>query len=109
MGFFGNLFGLDRSEEQAVSMLQQGAGVLDVRTVAEYQGGHVAGSKNIPLQELPRRVQELKGRKGGWVVCCRSGARSGQAVGLLEQAGITCINGGSWQQVNAAQGQAKAV
>jgi predicted sulfurtransferase len=34
--------------------------VLDVRTPEEFMGGHVAGSINIPLQEIPDRLEELK-------------------------------------------------
>jgi len=37
--------------------------VVDVRTRAEYMGGHVAGSVNIPLQELVERIDE-KVREG---------------------------------------------
>ena len=34
--------------------------VIDVRTPEEFMGGHVAGSVNIPLHELPKRVEELQ-------------------------------------------------
>ena len=34
--------------------------VVDVRTPGEFMGGHVAGSINIPLQELMQRMDELK-------------------------------------------------
>jgi len=40
------------------------------------------------------------------VVFCRSGNRSAQAVSVLKQSGFTnVLNGGSWQQVKAAQGE----
>jgi rhodanese-related sulfurtransferase len=60
-------------------------------------------SKNIPLQEIGSRVSEVKAWKKPLVVCCRSGNRSGQAMGVLQQAGVECINGGSWTSVNATQ------
>ena len=75
------------------------ATVVDVRTPGEYAGGHVAGSVNIPLNELPGRIDELKGKENV-VLCCASGARSGSATMLLQQQGIECVNGGSWLDVN---------
>ncbi|MBS1647008.1 MAG: rhodanese-like domain-containing protein [Bacteroidetes bacterium] len=76
------------------------ATIVDVRTVAEYRGGHVANSINIPLQELPTRVEELRGMHN-IVLCCASGNRSQQATSFLQQQGIACENGGSWIEVNA--------
>jgi len=40
--------------------------VLDVRTVADYDGpgGHVPGARNIPLEELPQRPDELQPWRG---------------------------------------------
>lgn len=75
------------------------ATVVDVRTPGEYAGGHVAGSLNIPLNELPHRIDELKGKKN-IVLCCASGARSNSATTLLQQQGIACSNGGAWTDVN---------
>ena len=73
--------------------------VVDVRTPSEYMGGHVAGSINIPLNEVPARVDEFK-EMGKVVLCCASGGRSGQATMFLQQYGIECVNGGSWLDVN---------
>lgn len=74
--------------------------IVDVRTPAEFQGGHVAGSINIPLQELVQRLDEVKALKQPLILCCASGGRSGQAQGFLAQQGIDCVNGGSWLDVN---------
>jgi rhodanese-related sulfurtransferase len=75
--------------------------VIDVRSRGEFMGGHVAGSVNIPLQEITTRVEELKQMKQPLVVCCASGNRSGQAARYLLQQGIECVNGGSWMNVNS--------
>jgi rhodanese-related sulfurtransferase len=75
--------------------------VLDVRSLAEFSGGHVAGSLNIPLQEVPNRLEEIRNLKQPLILCCASGNRSGQAEGFLKTNGITCENGGSWLAVNA--------
>lgn len=73
--------------------------VVDVRTPGEFMGGNVAGSINIPLNEVPYRIEEFKDMKKV-VLCCASGARSMQATSFLKQNGIDCMNGGSWMEVN---------
>lgn len=73
--------------------------IIDVRTVAEYQGGHVKGSVNIPLQEFVQRIEEVKKLKQPFILCCASGNRSGQATAYLKQMGIQCENGGCWMDV----------
>ncbi|MEM9326605.1 MAG: rhodanese-like domain-containing protein [Bacteroidota bacterium] len=80
--------------------LEKGAIVIDVRTPQEYAGGHVPGSKNIPLQTLPTSVKQIKKLHQPVIVCCASGVRSGQATAILREAGIDCINGGPWTKVN---------
>jgi len=74
--------------------------IVDVRTYGEFMGGNVAGSVNIPLNEIPERIGELKKLKGPLVLCCASGGRSAQAQHFLSQHGIECHNGGSWLNVN---------
>jgi len=79
--------------------------IVDVRTPQEFMGGHVAGSINIPIQELTARIEEVKSLKTPLVLCCASGGRSGQAHGYLAQQGIECFNGGSWLDVNYIHSQ----
>jgi len=75
--------------------------VVDVRTPAEFSGGHVAGSINIPLNEVPTRVKEFQAFGGPIVLCCASGNRSGQATYFLQSQGMDSVyNGGSWLDVN---------
>ena len=86
-------------------LLQNGAKVVDVRTPDEFMGGHVAGSINIPLNEVPQRVAEFEAITEPIVLCCLSGGRSGQATGFLQAQGVECYNGGSWMDVNHAASQ----
>lgn len=79
--------------------------IIDVRTPEEFLGGHVAGSRNIPLQDIPQRIDDLKKLNAPLVLCCASGNRSGQAFLYLKQVGIECYNGGSWLDVNYYQSQ----
>jgi rhodanese-related sulfurtransferase len=74
--------------------------IIDVRTPSEFMGGHVAGSINIPLQEIQTRVEEITKMAQPIVLCCASGNRSGQATVYLKSLGIDCENGGSWMDVN---------
>jgi phage shock protein E len=74
--------------------------VVDVRTREEFMGGHVAGSINIPLQEIVDRADELNDMQKPIIFCCASGGRSGQATAYFSQQGLECENGGSWLDVN---------
>lgn len=88
-------------------MIKENAGtIVDVRTTAEFRGGHVAKSINIPVQEITARIEEIKELKQPLILCCASGGRSGQATQFLTQLGIECYNGGSWLDVNYFQTQA---
>lgn len=77
-------------------LMKRGAVIVDVRTRAEYQQGHIKGSVNIPLNNLSAEVKKLK--TGNPVItCCASGMRSAQARGILKSMGITEVyNGGGW-------------
>lgn len=82
-------------------LLKENVGtIVDVRTYGEFMGGNVADSINIPLNEIPERIEELKALKAPLILCCASGGRSGQAQQFLSQYGIECYNGGSWLNVN---------
>ena len=100
MGIFKNLFG--GGSDNIAAYLEQGAVVIDVRTPQEFAGGHVDGSRNIPLNSVPSSVKQIEKLGRPVVLCCASGMRSGQATSLLQSAGIDCINGGSWTKVNRA-------
>ncbi len=67
--------------------------VLDVRTAGEFAGGHVPGAVNIPVGDLPSRMNELEAHKGSeiWTICA-VGGRSAAAAGQLAAAGYTAVN-----------------
>lgn len=81
--------------------------IVDVRTYGEFSGGNVVDSINIPLNEIPERIEELKKLNSPLILCCASGGRSGQAQHFLSQNGIECYNGGSWLEVNFYKSQNK--
>lgn len=74
--------------------------IIDVRTPAEFRGGNVLGSINIPLQEIQERLDEIKSLPQPIVLCCASGGRSGQVTAYLKTLGIKCENGGGWMDVS---------
>ena len=98
MGLLEGLFG-SRTNGAAAEAVQNGAVIVDVRSPQEFASGHVAGSKNVPLQVLDARAHELKKHSGNLVLCCASGNRSGMAVRALEKQGIQAVNGGGWMAV----------
>lgn len=65
--------------------------VVDVRTDAEYAGGHIAGSLNIPLSHLAGRVAELPAGQPV-VVHCEGGYRSAIAASIMQKLGRTDVH-----------------
>lgn len=84
-------------------MVRNGSAVVDVRSREEFSSGHVSGSVNIPLPELTSRLDDIRALSRPVILCCASGNRSGQAEQFLRTAGIDCINGGSWLNINYYQ------
>ncbi|GAB2491180.1 MAG: rhodanese-like domain-containing protein [Cytophagales bacterium] len=64
---------------------------IDVREEWEYEEDNL-GAQNIPLGELPHRLNELEKHKDSEIVVhCRSGARSGNAKKFMEGKGFTQV------------------
>ncbi len=60
--------------------------VVDVRTPAEWESGHIDGALHVPLGQLPKSLSKIPGDRT--LVCiCKSGYRSSTAASLLEKAG----------------------
>ena len=74
---------------ERIAWADQSLFVLDVRTPGEYAAGHLPGAVNIPHDQIAARLGELAGaRESDVVVYCRTGKRSAQALGLLDEAGF---------------------
>lgn len=99
MGIFNTIFG-GNNNEKLVTLVKEGAFLVDVRSPDEFAEGNVKGSTNIPLDQIAVNLDKFKGKEN-IVVFCRSGNRSGQAKSILEQNGFTNVtNGGTWEDVN---------
>jgi len=74
--------------------------VIDVRRPDEFAKGHAKASINIPLQEMPEKLDEIKKIKQPIVVVCGGGTRHVKAFELLKENGIDSEKGGGWKDVD---------
>jgi phage shock protein E len=77
---------------EARKLVAAGARLLDVRSPAEFGGGHLPGAINLPVQDLDRHLADVGPRDGEVVVYCRSGHRSSQATEVLRAHGFTKVH-----------------
>ncbi|MGQ4556099.1 rhodanese-like domain-containing protein [Halobellus sp. GM3] len=57
--------------------------VIDIRSPPAFEAGHIPGAENVPMHELPRRVDEIEWGEDV-VVACPVGQSSIQAARLIE-------------------------
>jgi rhodanese-related sulfurtransferase len=95
LGFIKKLFGpgVDLSEK-----MSEGAIIVDVRSPGEYAGGHVKGSKNIPLDKISEKIETIKKWNKPVITCCASGMLS--AASILKNNGVEAYNAGPWQKAD---------
>ena len=81
--------------------------IIDVRRPDEYVAGHIEGSINADISSVSEfnHFLDTLDKNGKYLVYCRSGNRSTQAIGLMEEKGflnITNLSGGilAWQTAN---------
>jgi len=95
------LFGIKPAPDYK-QLMKEGGVVIDVRSKAEYSGGHIKGSKNIPLPSLNSVNGLPKDKDKPIITCCASGMRSASAKSLLRSRGYTRVyNGGGWSGLNS--------
>lgn len=85
-----------------------GAVLIDVRTPAEFAEGHLDGAVNIDVQSptFDAQLAQLD-PSASYLVYCRSGNRSGQAIARMQAAGFTDLaNLGSVAEASSASGVA---
>lgn len=96
-----SMLGIGGKSESVKEFMDKGAVIIDVRTVGEYKEGHIKGSKNIPLDTIFSKTEEIKNLNKPVIVCCRSGMRSGQAASILKNSGVEVMNGGGWESLES--------
>ena len=67
--------------------------ILDVRTKMENFMGKIDGSVNIPLNQIPHHIEDIRAMQPV-VIYCAAGVRSAQAVSFLKQEGLTEVYDG---------------
>jgi rhodanese-related sulfurtransferase len=103
---------------EAVRLLNQGAVLVDVRSQAEFDGGHILDARHVPQDQVAAQAADtLKRFKEKVVlVCCETGLRSQAAARVLQSQGFTKVvnlRGGlqAWRTENlplVKNGQGKA-
>ena len=86
---------LSQNEWEAMHRSKDETIILDVRTLEEYNQGHIPNARLIDIQNPPNFLQELEllNRSKTYLVYCRSGARSSQACMLMKNKGVkNCFN-----------------
>ncbi len=78
------------SPSQATLLMnRENAIVVDVRESGEWNNGHIAGARHIPMPVLQEKMAELeKFKKRPLITCCVSGNRSSAAANTLRKAGF---------------------
>lgn len=89
---------------EARTLIDEGAAMVDVRTQAEWDAGHSEVATHLPLQELSGALAGVP-RTSKVVVICRSGNRSRGATQQLIDAGYDAVNltGGMYAWVGAGE------
>ena len=96
--------------DEAIRLRDAGSVLVDVRESSEWDAGHVAGARHIPLGQLADRMaSELPDKAAPVLLYCHSGARSGRAAqylvanGYENVANLTALidgwpgRGGAWE------------
>ena len=83
------------STRQAYALLQKDDNVtlLDVRSVGEFQRGHIQKAILIPVEVLPENISKLQKEKNKTIIVyCQTGSRSVRASRILAKHGFTPLN-----------------
>ena len=86
------------------AILDNGAMLIDVREVSEFEAGHIDGAVNIPIRELADHLAELP-EDQMIVVYCASGFRAALSTAALQEMGYTNVRSfpGGFAAWDAAQ------
>ncbi|MGG7033658.1 MAG: rhodanese-like domain-containing protein [Flavobacterium sp.] len=95
-----DILGFGNKTEKIKEFIEKGAVIIDVRSPGEFTSGHIKNSKNIPLNIIESKIEEIKKMNKPVITCCLSGMRSSQATSILKRNGIEVMNGGGWQSLS---------
>ena len=100
------------SPQELIRLMNQGALVLDVRSLDEFAAGHISGARQMPVEQLPKAGETLKKHREKPVIVYGADETSGPVVvRKLASQGFTkalCLRGGlaTWraEQLPLAKG-----
>jgi len=93
-----SIFGIGKGKIK--DAIRKGAVIIDVRSAAEYDRGHIPHALNIPADRINVSIPRIKGLNKPVIICCNSGERSSAAYGILKQQGVKEVyNGGNWEKL----------
>ena len=100
------------SPQELIRLMNQGALVLDIRSVDEFAAGHISGARQMPVEQLPKAGETLKKHREKPVIVYGADETSGPVVvRKLASQGFTkalCLRGGlaTWraEQLPLAKG-----
>ena len=97
----GRLDSVPQMAPQELGALSKRPVVIDVRGQAEWDAGHMAGARHIPLGYLTERLAEVP-KDQPLVLHCQGGGRALIAAGLLQAYGVSNVTNlaggfGAWQ------------
>ncbi len=77
---------------EAVKLINNDAVVLDLRSAESFSRGHIAGARNVPMDELDGHMEKLaKFRNKPVVAVCDAGITSSKAVNSLRNSGFESV------------------
>ncbi len=80
------------SSSQAVRLMNQGALVIDLRSKASYDAGHIGDARNVPAAELESQAESLKKwRDKNVITYCDSGTSGAGGARTLSKLGFTKV------------------
>ena len=94
------------ASQQAAQPDSQLSGLwIDVRTVEEFNSGHLEGAINIPHGDIGHKISAVAGDLGQPIhLYCKSGTRAGLALEILMEMGYQDVtNEGGYEAILAKQ------
>ena len=79
---------------EAVSLINNDAIVVDIRSAEAFARGHIVNARNIPSDELDARMSQLEKHKSTPIIAvCDNGITSTRTVNTLRNAGFESVYG----------------
>ena len=78
----------------AVRLINNDAAVIDLRSTEAFSRGHIVSSRNVPMDELEARMNNLESLKSKPIIAvCEAGITSTKAIDTLRKSGFESVYG----------------